>query len=595
MLKLSLPCFVPLRLLSFRFSALRLACLGVLLVYLAVGTCFSEAFATPLPTSVVQYLQKKDSEVRVRFDGLISFSNGELYLPVFPQKLAASSENAAAAQVLSSLPEKAQYPDLVELDNRVFLLRLIPTDGGFYTLLRQGEYPLSLKEGLFPQDLVLPSNLSIPSELKVLLGSIAYSSPVAANNGSMPAATARPVGQASEGFVNTPNGLVLAPPSVLYVADLNQPRILGFNPEQPQTPTWSLGLDCLPIAVEPAQQGKKLYVPCLGRDEVLVLDTRANLIQTRIPLEGKPHQLWSFPKQELMVLTTQFGKQLHLVSTRENELQHEYPLPGNVSVITGRTDTPVVYAYQSGGPAIYEIDVQNQRLLRTLNDKGKQAYLSNVSSMLFQPVVNELGRLWLLSRSTHQVQVIDLATQKILASLKIAQKPVEMAFGPNQTLLILCAEGERLEVLNTATLQLESPIALPAGSFPSAMSVLPSRSTALVAGSGGETLTQVNLLTGSVSQSLPFPYRAADMIYVDPGASLAGAANNSPLPGLLNTALLPQGDIDEAKGPIPVSSQSATVMAEKTETPPVTKTPSLRPSLPQRLKGVWPFGGRAQR
>src|SRR5690242_19189148 len=107
------------------------------------------AGATDLPAGVLSYLRQKDPKVKVRFDGLVLFSNGQSYVPVIPQD---PSLNADSQQVIATLPEKDPYPDLIQFDNNFFLMRLVQTSSGRLTFPKMSEYPLQLKEGLLPQD-----------------------------------------------------------------------------------------------------------------------------------------------------------------------------------------------------------------------------------------------------------------------------------------------------------------------------------------------------------------------------------------------------------------------------------------------------------
>ena len=60
---------------------------GGLFVALLLASCSSlfTADATKLPDPVTTYIKGQDANATIRFDGVITLSNGEVYLPVFPQ------------------------------------------------------------------------------------------------------------------------------------------------------------------------------------------------------------------------------------------------------------------------------------------------------------------------------------------------------------------------------------------------------------------------------------------------------------------------------------------------------------------------------
>lgn len=128
-------------------------------------------WATDLPPTVLSYLRKRDPAVKIRFDGMVTLSNHDVYLPVFPQD---PSHPPNPSQVLREYPQQAKSPDLIQFDNHFFLIRLVNTSSGKLALARMDAYPIELKEGLLPQDLLLPPNLFLPNELKVILGDLPY-------------------------------------------------------------------------------------------------------------------------------------------------------------------------------------------------------------------------------------------------------------------------------------------------------------------------------------------------------------------------------------------------------------------------------------
>lgn len=202
------------------------------------------AHAAKLPPALLTYISQLDPSADVRFDTLIQLGDGTRYLVAFPTLPSRQgiSERAIILDnpgpVVSQDPPGTTRPDLVEFQNGTFLLKLIPASNNKHTLPRRDVYPLRLKEALFSPDLILPENLSVPTELKTLLGNL---DPVMTQEDA----------QASSSNV-PPSSL---PGSLLLTVRLDPPTLTGFELTRPveategpvlETPVFSEPLSWLP-------------------------------------------------------------------------------------------------------------------------------------------------------------------------------------------------------------------------------------------------------------------------------------------------------------------------------------------------------------
>jgi hypothetical protein len=300
------------------FSSHRFGFTIALLGCLLAITLSSVALATDLPTGLLRTLRAMDPMVQIRADGQATLTDGTRYIPVLPQAwisraaLSPAQQRKQAVETLTeTIPAKVSRPDLLRFNNQAYLLRLIPTTTGKVTFVRLGAYPVSLKEGLLPQDWILPNNLSIPAELKILLGSLKSSvlTPVVTLPQRPKMVTLQPPGSvvakvSSSGATSSSPVLTaysIQPPAIaqdgshpiprsLYVADLSDPRLLVIDPLTGATKT-TVQLGCVPSRMLASANGERLYVACLSSDQLVVVDTRANLIRTRLPVGSKPGAL----------------------------------------------------------------------------------------------------------------------------------------------------------------------------------------------------------------------------------------------------------------------------------------------------------------
>lgn len=480
----------------------------VLLTWMLLGIgAMNHGFATDLPPGLLAYLKQKDPKVQVRFDGVIQFSNQDTYVPVLPQ---IPGEAADPKSVVMQDPPKTASPDLIQFDNNLFLLKLIPTASGRYTLLRRDTYPIALKEGLLPQDLVIPETLSIPAELKVILGALPYEAPK--GDGQQPQTplatpdlTWKPV-EASK-TVGNPKGFTpLTSPSAVdvspgeaFIADITHQRILAMNPLTGK-PAWSLELNCLPSSLTLSSDNAFLFVTCLSSNELVVVDVAANLIKTRIPVGSRPSNSVILPDSQEILVSNRFSQFLSLIRLQELVKGLEIELPGYGGAMVYAPSRNSVFVADANEGKVYELSLTTHKVLRTLTT------LPDISEMLWLPTP-EGETLWVASRSQHQVQVLNGETGAALATLTVGEKPSSLAFDGQNTVYVLASNDDRIEMIDAAKREVQKPILLEAGSFPLTLRLLPGGQTALVTAAASDSLSVVDLSSGIVQKTLPLKFK----------------------------------------------------------------------------------------
>lgn len=480
-----------------------------LLTWLLLGSgAMTPGFATDLPPGLLAYLKQKDPKVQVRFDGLILFSNQDTYVPVLPQIPGGAVDPKS---VVMQDPPKTASPDLIQFDNNLFLLKLIPTASGRYTLLRREVYPIALKEGLLPQDLVIPETLSIPAELKIILGSLPYEAPK--GDGQQPQTplvtpdlTWKPIGNSAaasntvKGFTPlSPTGTAEVPPGEAFIADITHQRIIAMNPLTGK-PAWSLELNCLPSSLTLSPDNAFLFVTCLSSNELVVVDVAANLIKTRIPVGSRPSNSVLLPETQEILVSNRFSNFLSLIRLQELVKGLEIELPGYGGAMAYAPSRNSVFVADANDGKVHELSLTTHKVLRTLTT------LPDISEMLWLPTP-EGGTLWLASRSQHQVQVLNGETGAALAMLTVGEKPSSLAFDGQNTVYVLASNDDRLEVIDVGKREVQKPILLEAGSFPLTLKLLPGGRTALVTAAASDNLSVVDLVSGTVQKTLPLKFK----------------------------------------------------------------------------------------
>lgn len=473
-------------------------------VLMGIGQWMTPATATELPPTVMTYLQEKDATVKVRFDGMITFSNGQVYLPVFPQDPAMPLN---PSQVLIEEPGGAEYPDLVQFDNNLFLIRLINTATGKLALAKLDIYPIELKEGLLPQDLLLPPNLYIPTELKVILGDLPY------NPGAVSSEIDTPAEIASVQF-DVPDRAEMK--KTVYLADIDRQALVVYDPIL-ELRKEEIRLDCVTSSILPSGSGQTVYVSCLTTNELVAVDTHSNLIKTRIPVGSKPSGIALIEDQAKLMVSHRYSNFLSMISTDELVAGTKILLPGNGGEMVYAPSRNALYVADYSSPNIYELDLTTLKVLRTL------PAMKNISALWMEehadgePKSKKKSRLWMASRSQNRVVALEPDSGRIVASFEVGVKPVAFA-AVDRRLYVVSASSDRVEIIDLEQNQLLSPISLSTGAFPTGISLAKGEHKAYVSAAGTDLLYVIDLRNAMVERTLPVEARGMGLALIGPSA-----------------------------------------------------------------------------
>lgn len=525
---------------------------------LAALSC-QAALATELPPGVLNYIRQKDPKVQVRFDGVVIFSNGHTYLPVIPQDPEVNPDPVGVVNTMfenkgfenkgfeNTTSGKADYPDLVHFDNNFFLIRLIQTSSGRLVLPKLASYPVQLKEGLLPQDLVIPEHLFIPDELKIILGELHYKptlegaspqitpaeivkkpvsptapqildrpiNPPKAQAGTMPLPQLAPINSPQARQVpQTVSHTTPVTPKVAFAYSLDDQTLMAIDVHQGKQLN-QFDLKCMPSAMVPSTDRKQLYVACLSSSELLSVDLASGLIKARVPLGSKPEDVILLPKARYLVVSNRYNNFISLINTQdmlpataENNIVLGDGHPGVLAAVNNHQ----IFVADAFDNRIYQVNLQVRKLERTM------MALKNTSALWLYTPVSKRPQLWAASRSENKVQVLDMLSGASVATIEVGAKPVALQGVEDlngDKIYVLCAGGERLDVIDADTQTLKQSIALPAGTFPTTMAIDASEQRAYIGGAGKNGLVVVDLATNAVSEVLPLAFRTYALKFLE--------------------------------------------------------------------------------
>ena len=522
---------------------------SIALTITLTGVTCLQAFSTELPPGLIDYLVRKDKKVQVRFDGLVTFSNGITYVPVFPQD---PNLPTNPGNVVTQLPKTGQYPKIIGFDNHLYLLKVAELAPNKFSLPQLLEYPLALKEGLLPQDLLLPSNLYIPSELRIILGALPYNyDPTAAVNDAASVSIA-PIDPAQQDI--SINFKTNAPPNTespdsehlqkftfpgltassgrllgeLFLLDLKGQSLVRMRPESGVTQT-PIALKCIPSSLSLDTPMQRAYVTCLTTDELIVVNLASNLIQARVKVGSRPEMTLALPAltnddgntiegTAKLVVSNRFSNVLSVIDANNLAILNDIELPAPGGRMLASNTSQSIFVANANSDDLYEVDTATGKIKRTL--KG----IADTSDMWLNTQVSHDSQghqqLWITSRSQGKVLVLDLVTGEPLKTLVVGDKPSAItSFG--DYVYVVSSDENKIDIIEWRTGQAQDSIPLEDDAFPNAISISPNGEYAYVSAVGSEELFVINLPNRRIQKRIATKMRTIDM-------AIAGNAKEEP-------------------------------------------------------------------
>ena len=226
------------------------------------------SFAAKIPDDVREYILNKVPNTDIRFDGVVILPDNTVYLPLFPSLFS----DVTSLKVKTSYPankELNQKPDVLIFNNDFVLMKVLTDSNGNKTVLHMKTPPLQVRTGLLPQDMLVPSGLVLPENIKGIIGNLK----VDTKNEDVIKRNSKESYEEFFGEIDTSNDSGAIPQlknKVLFVMTNYSKNIQVFNPFN-IVPVYSLAQKSIPIDIEPVNNGKFLLVTSYQRPFVDVI------------------------------------------------------------------------------------------------------------------------------------------------------------------------------------------------------------------------------------------------------------------------------------------------------------------------------------
>lgn len=405
----------------------------LLLLCIFIISC-TNSFAAKVPDDVKDYLNKEIPNIDIRFDGVIILPDNTVYLPLYPS-LFSDVKNIKIKQSFPENKNLKDKPDIVIFNNDFVLLKVLTDNNGKKTVLKLNQPPLQVRTGLLPQDMLVPSGLILPENLKGIIGNLKIDT----KSEDVIKTTAK---ESFEEFLSEasseekPTLIPLLKNKTLFITTNYSKNIQVLEPGE-NTPKYSLAQKSIPIDVKAVNNGKFLLVTSYERPFLDVISVADSRFIKQINLTSFPDEILIDYENNKAYVTSPVASTIFVVDLKTMTLIQKIRINGYCENLL-LTDNKLFYVDKLKND-IWAIELNNGYTLKNI---GK---FPNISAMAF---IN--NQLYLASRTKSRIAIVDYETLGLVAEFTTVNKPIAMATYKNN-LYILGSQNNIIQQINAET------------------------------------------------------------------------------------------------------------------------------------------------
>lgn len=430
----------------------------LMLMFFTINT----VFASKIPQQMQSYIEKTFPKTDFRFDGLIILPDNTMYLPLFPAETTEQDD----VLIKKTFPENktlSDKPEIIVFNNNYVLLKVIKDKSNQSTVFVPKTIPDEIRNGLLPQDMLVPRGLVIPEVYKGIIGNL---------NISLAKDPGLRVSVPQSKNPSSPNVVVPIPElknKTFYIATGYSKNIQVVNSEN-KSPAYALTQNYVPKNIK-GYQNKFLLVTSFGSDSLSVISLADEAVIKEILFTSEPDEILIDNEKELAYVSCPEESSIFIVNLETMTLSKQIKINGMCERLTLSNDGTKIFYADKKTNEIWAIELDNNYLLK---DIGR---FPNVSRIAY-----DNQKLYIISRTKNHIAIIDYPTNGLIAELKITPKPVDLIAYENN-LFVLGAEENNIMVINTLTDEITDSLFLNTNGFSTNITPINSTSLAIISDS----------------------------------------------------------------------------------------------------------------
>lgn len=407
----------------------------LLLILCVLILSVASSYAAKFPEDVKTYIESDIPGTDIRFDGVVILPDNTIYLPLFPSLFS----DINVLKIKSTIPENRslnQKPDVVIFNNDFVLMKVLVDKDGNRTIANLSNPPLQVRTGLLPQDMLVPSGLIVPENIKGIIGNLK----VDTKNEDIIKRTSK---ESFEEFLDNTNGASkfesLVQPlknKTLFVTTNYSKNIQVVTPPK-SSPDYSLAQKSIPIDIEPVVNGKFVLVTSYERPFLDIISVADSRFIKQISLGTFPDEIVIDNSSNKAYVTSPKASTIFVIDLNTMSIIQKIRINGYCEKLTLAGDK-IFYTDKLKGD-IWAIETANNYTLRNIGN------FPNVSSLLFAD-----DKLYITSRTKSRIAVIDYNTLGLEREFTTENKPVAM-IKYSDKIYVLGAQNNKIQILDSVS------------------------------------------------------------------------------------------------------------------------------------------------
>jgi YVTN family beta-propeller protein len=229
---------------------------------------------------------------------------------------------------------------------------------------------------------------------------------------------------------------------LLFIAHLGDSAVIVFDTQAERVVTRIPGISKVHGVLTIPELGT-VYASATGTNEVVAIDEGTLKITARIPGGVYPDGMAYAPEVHKLYVSDEHGGTDTVIDVRTNARVATIPLGGDVGNTQYDAGSKHIFANVQTRRQLIEIDPTRDTLLARIDLPGAEGN----HGLLIDP---EQRKAFIACEDNHTLLVLDLATRKVTSSFDVSEDPDVLAYDPGLHYVYVAAESGPVSVFKTA-------------------------------------------------------------------------------------------------------------------------------------------------
>lgn len=456
------------------------------------------AFAAKIPAEVQEYIQKTVPNTDIRFDGVVILPDNTIYLPLYPS-LFSDIREIKVKQSFPAEKELSDKPDIIIFNNDFVLMKVLVDSAGRKTVLHQTTPPLQVRTGLLPQDMLVPSGLIIPENLKGIIGNLKIDT----KQQDIIKLQAKESYEEFLSNVEPQGGQQLIPQlkdKRVFVITNYSKNIQVLDAAE-ASPEYALAQKSIPVDIKAVKNGKFLLVTSYERPFVDVISVADSRYIKQIALSSFAEEIVVDETNDKAYITSPNTSTIFVIDLKTMSLTQKIKVNGYCEKLIVTSD--YMFYVDKLKNDVWSIELNNGYTLKNI---GR---FPNISALAFAN-----NKLYLSSRTKSRVAIVDYETLSLTNEFTTVNKPTAMVLF-DKNIYVLGAQNNQIQKINTDNDKVLDTISLNTEGFSTVFNTVPKTNLGVVTDVKKNKYTIIDLEKGKVLKTYILNIPTKEVIITD--------------------------------------------------------------------------------